>query len=71
LAAAVIDRQYQWVVTLEPLIAVEVDELPVVPKKIVDRFRVRGFVEGDSSAQTLRERSSEGFGDRSNMVQGK
>jgi hypothetical protein len=57
LAAAVIDRRYRWVVTLEPSIAVEVDELPVVPRKVVDRFGVRGFGEVD--------RGSEGFGDRS------
>jgi hypothetical protein len=45
--AAVIDRRYRWVVTLEPAVTVEVNELPVVPRKIVDRFRVRGFVESN------------------------
>jgi hypothetical protein len=59
----VIDRRYQWVATLEPLIVVETNDLPVVPKKIVDRFGVRGFVEGD--------RSGEGFGDRSSLGQAK
>jgi hypothetical protein len=33
LAAAVIDRRYQWVVTLEPSISVKVRELPVVPRR--------------------------------------
>jgi hypothetical protein len=37
LAAAVIDRQYRWVVTLEPSIAVEIDEVLVVPRKVIDR----------------------------------
>jgi hypothetical protein len=55
LAAAMIDRRYRWVVTLEPLITVEIDDVPVVPRKVVDRFGVRRFVEGD--------RDSEGFGD--------
>jgi hypothetical protein len=63
LAAAVIDRRYWWVVALEPSIAVEVDELPVVPRKVVDRSGVRGFVEGDGG--------SEGFGVRSVVVEGK
>jgi hypothetical protein len=51
LAVAVIDRRYRWVATLESLSAVEVDEVPV---SVVDRFGVRGFVEGDWD--------SEGFG---------
>jgi hypothetical protein len=63
LAAAAIDRRYRWVVTLEPSITVGVDELPVVPRKIVDRFRIRGFVEGDWG--------SKGFEDRSGVVEGK
>jgi hypothetical protein len=36
--AAVFDRRYRWVVTLELSIAVEVNEVPVVPRKVVDRF---------------------------------
>jgi hypothetical protein len=61
LAAAVIDRRYQWVVALEPLVIVEVDEVPVVQRKVIDGFGVRGFVEGD--------RGSEGVGVRSGMVE--
>jgi hypothetical protein len=63
LAAAVIDRRYRWVVTLEPSIALEIDEVPVVPRKVVDRFGIRGFVEGD--------RGSKGVGIRSVVVEGK
>jgi hypothetical protein len=71
LAAAVIDReasalpnrQYQWVVTLEVLIVGGIDELPVVPRRVIDRFGVRGSGEGD--------RGSEGFGDRSAVVEGR
>jgi hypothetical protein len=63
LAAAVIDRRYQWVVTLEPLVIVEVDEVPVVARQVIDRFRIRGFVEGDWG--------SKGFEDRSGVVEGK
>jgi hypothetical protein len=44
-------------------IAVEVDELPVVPRRVIDRFGVRGGVEGDWS--------SGGFKDRSGVVEGK
>jgi hypothetical protein len=40
MAAAVIDRRYRWVVTLEPLIVIGVDELLVI-----DRFGVGGVVE--------------------------
>jgi hypothetical protein len=47
LAAAVIDRRYRWVVALERSIAVEVDELPVLPRRVIDRSGVRGFVEGN------------------------
>jgi hypothetical protein len=60
LAAAMIDRRYRWVVALEPLSVVEIDGVLVVPRKVIDRFGVRGFVEGD--------RGSEGFRDRSVMV---
>jgi hypothetical protein len=42
------------------LIVSEVGELPVVPRKVIDRYGVRGFVEGD--------RGSEGLGVRSGMV---
>jgi hypothetical protein len=56
LAAAVIDRRYRWVVTLEPLSVVEIDELPVVLRRVSDRSGVRG---------------SWGFGDRSGMVETK
>jgi hypothetical protein len=64
LAAAVIARRYRWVVALEPsLTSGEVDELPVVRRKVVDRSGVRGFVEGDGG--------SEGFGVRSAMVEAK
>jgi hypothetical protein len=38
LEAAVIDQRYRWVFALEPLIVVEIDDLPVVPRKVVDRF---------------------------------
>jgi hypothetical protein len=38
LAAAVIDRRYRWVVALELSIAVEISEVPVVPRKAIDRF---------------------------------
>jgi hypothetical protein len=51
-----------WV-SSEPLIAVEVDEVPVMPRRVVDRFGVMGFVEVD--------RDSGGFGDRSVVVEGK
>jgi hypothetical protein len=51
------------VVALERSIAVEVDELTVVLGKSVDRFGVRGFIEGDQG--------SEGFEDRSAVVKGK
>jgi hypothetical protein len=51
------------VVALEPLSVVEIDELPVVPRGVIDLVGVRGFVEVD--------RGSEGFGDRSVMVEGK
>jgi hypothetical protein len=60
LAAAVIDRRYRWVAALEPSITVEVDE---VPGKVIDRFGIRGFVEGDWG--------SKGFEDRSGVVEGK
>jgi hypothetical protein len=35
--AGVIDRRYRWVVTLELSIAVEISEVPVVPRKAIDR----------------------------------
>jgi hypothetical protein len=63
LAAAVIDRRYQWVVTLEGSIAVKINNSPFVPRKIVDHFGVMDAVEGD--------RSGEGFGDRSSLGQAK
>jgi hypothetical protein len=56
-ASALPNRRYRWVVTLELSIAVEVDEVPVVSRKVVDRSGIRGFVESD--------RSAEEFGDRS------
>ncbi len=59
--ASVIDRLYRWVVTLELSITVEVNEPPVVPRRVIDRFGVRGFVESDGG--------SEGFGDRSVVVE--
>jgi hypothetical protein len=43
--ASVIDQRYRWVVALEPLITLEVNELPVVPRRVIDRSGVRGFVE--------------------------
>ncbi len=46
--------------TFELSIAVEVGGVPVVPRRVVNRFRVRGFVEGD--------RGSEGVGVRSAAV---
>jgi hypothetical protein len=57
LAAAVIDRQYRWVVTLEALSVIGVDKVPVVPRRVIGRSGVGRVVEGD--------RGSEGFGDRS------
>jgi hypothetical protein len=36
LAAAVIDRRCRWVVTLEPSIIVEVGEVPLVPRRVID-----------------------------------
>jgi hypothetical protein len=36
-ASALPNRRYQWVVTLEPLIAVEIVGVPGVPRKVVDR----------------------------------
>jgi hypothetical protein len=42
LKAAVIDRRYQWVVTLEPSIAVGTDDMPVVPRKVVGTHRPAG-----------------------------
>jgi hypothetical protein len=63
LAAAVIDRRYRWVVTLEVSITVEFGKLPVIPRKVGDRFEIRGFVEGDGG--------SEGFWDRSAVVEAK
>jgi hypothetical protein len=63
LAAAVIDRRYRWVVALEPSIVVEIDGVLVVPRKVIDRFGVRGSGEDD--------RGSEGFGVRSARRQGR
>jgi hypothetical protein len=63
LVAAVIDRRYRWVVTLEVLSVVEIDELPMVTRRVIDRSGVRGFVESD--------RGSEGFEDRSAVVEGR
>jgi hypothetical protein len=60
-ASALPNRRYHWVVTLEPLIAVEIVGVSVVPRKVVDRFGVSGFVEVD--------RGSERFGDRSAVVE--
>ncbi len=51
--AAVIDRQYRWVVALEPSIVVEVGELPVVPRRTVDHFGVKNSVEGDRDSERL------------------
>jgi hypothetical protein len=42
LAAAVIDRRYQWVVTLEPLVAVGADDVFAVPRKVVGTHRSAG-----------------------------
>jgi hypothetical protein len=56
------------VVALEASISVEVNELPVVQRRVIDRFGVRGFVDGDSSPKTLRERGSERLEDRSALV---
>jgi hypothetical protein len=61
--AVVFDRRYRWVVSLEPSITIGVDEVPVVQRKVIDRFGIRGFVEGD--------RDSEGFEDRSVAVEDK
>jgi hypothetical protein len=68
--AVVIDRRYRWVVALEPSIAVGVSELPMVPRQVIDRSEIRGFVDGDSSPKTLREGDSEKWGDRSVVVEG-
>jgi hypothetical protein len=63
MAAAVIDRRYRWVVTLEPLSVIRVDDVPVVPRKVIERFEVGRVDESD--------RGSEGVEDRSAAVQGK
>jgi hypothetical protein len=42
LKAVVIDRRYQWVVTLELSIAVGADDVPVVPRKVVGTHRPAG-----------------------------
>jgi hypothetical protein len=52
------DRRYQWVVTLEPLGAVGTDDVPVVPRKVVNRFGVRGFVESDRGCKGVEVRSA-------------
>jgi hypothetical protein len=56
LAAAVIDRRYRWVVTLEVSIVVEVDKVPVVPRKVIERFGVSDSVEVDRDSERLGER---------------
>jgi hypothetical protein len=63
LTAAVIDRRYRWVVTLEALSDIGVDDVPVVARQVIDRSGISGFVEGD--------RGSEGFGVRSAVVEAK
>jgi hypothetical protein len=55
LKAAVIDRRYQWVVTLEPSIAVGTDDVFVVPRKVVGTHRPGGGSEERSNlAETER-----------------
>jgi hypothetical protein len=56
LKAAVIDRRYQWVVTLEPLGAVGADDVPMVPRKVVGTHRSAGGSE-ERSALSETERS--------------
>jgi hypothetical protein len=63
LTAAVIDRRYRWVVTLEALIVVGVGGVLVVARKVIERFGVSDSVEGDWG--------SKGFEDRSGVVEGK
>jgi hypothetical protein len=45
LKAAVIDRRYRWVVTLEPLVAVGTDDVLVVLRKVVRTHRPAGGFE--------------------------
>jgi hypothetical protein len=49
LKAAVIDRRYWWVVTLEPLVAVGADDVLVVPRKVVKTHRSAGGSEERSA----------------------
>jgi hypothetical protein len=56
LKAVVIDRRYQWVVTLEPLVAVGADDVPVVPRKVVRTHRPAGGSEERYGVPVLRDR---------------
>jgi hypothetical protein len=47
LKAAVIDQQYQWVVTLEVSITVGTDDVAVVPREVVRTHRPAGGSEGN------------------------
>jgi hypothetical protein len=47
LKAAVIDRRYQWVVTLEASIVVGTDDVPVVPRKVVRLIDLLGVLKSD------------------------
>jgi hypothetical protein len=46
-------------------IAVEVNEISVVPRWVIDRFGIRGFVEGDWGSEGFEDRSAVGQGNRS------
>jgi hypothetical protein len=54
LKAAVIDRRYQWVVTLEQLVAVGADDVFVVPRKFVRTHRPAGGSEDRSPHLLIR-----------------
>jgi hypothetical protein len=54
LKAAVIDRRYQWAVTLEPSITVGNDDVPVVPRKVIGTHRLAGGSVGESPRLLIR-----------------
>jgi hypothetical protein len=52
-ASALPNRRYRWVVTLEALITAATNKLPVIRRRTIDRFGVRGFCEGDRDSEGL------------------
>jgi hypothetical protein len=54
LKAALIDRRYRWVVTLEPLVTVGADDVFVVPRKVVEAHRPAGGSEERSPGLLIR-----------------